>query len=139
MSRSLNKALLIGHVGADPELRTTPSGRRVASFSVATSRRWQTQAGQTQERTDWHRVVAWDRLAEVVERFLKRGDRVYVEGRIEYRSWEDSSGRTRYATEIIAQELILLGEPRSGPVGWVEEPDESAGSASWPEDDELPF
>jgi single-strand DNA-binding protein len=108
MSRSLNKAMLIGNVGADPEVRTTASGTRVASLSLATNRRWTDSDGRTREKTDWHRVIAWDRLADVVDRFVKRGDRLFVEGRVEYRSWEDASGQTRSATEIIAQELILL-------------------------------
>jgi single-strand DNA-binding protein len=108
MSRSLNKAVLIGNVGADPEVRTTAGGSRVASFSLATSRRWTTRDGREHEKTEWHRVVAWDRLAEDVERFVRKGDRVYAEGRLEYRTWEDASGRTRYATEIVAQELIPL-------------------------------
>ncbi|HEX7050952.1 MAG TPA: single-stranded DNA-binding protein [Longimicrobiales bacterium] len=111
MSRSLNRAMLIGNVGADPEVRTTAGGNRVASFSLATGRRWTGRDGQAHERTDWHRIIAWDRLAELTERFVRRGDRVYVEGRIEYRSWEDSSGRTRYATEVIAGDLIPLGGP----------------------------
>jgi len=109
MSRSLNKAVLIGHVGADPEVRTTAGGTRVATFSLATSRRWTTRDGREHEKTEWHRVVAWDRLAGDVERFVRKGDRVYAEGRLEYRTWEDASGRTRYATEIVAQELIPLG------------------------------
>ncbi|HEX6940323.1 MAG TPA: single-stranded DNA-binding protein [Longimicrobiales bacterium] len=113
MSRSLNKAMLIGNVGADPEVRTTAGGTRVASVSLATHRRWSDREGQAHERTDWHRVIAWDRLADVIERFVKRGDRLFVEGRIEYRSWEDSAGHTRYATEIIAQEVILLDNPKS--------------------------
>jgi single-strand DNA-binding protein len=108
MSRSLNKAVLIGHVGADPEVRTTAGGTRVATFSLATSRRWTTRDGREHEKTEWHRVVAWGRLAGDVERFVRKGDRVYAEGRLEYRTWEDASGRTRYATEIVAQELIPL-------------------------------
>ncbi len=112
MSRSLNKAMLIGNVGADPEVRTTATGTRVASFSLATHRRWTDSQGQAHEKTDWHRIIAWDRLADVVERFVKRGDRLFVEGRIEYRSWEDPAGQTRFATEIIAQEVILLDGPK---------------------------
>ncbi len=113
MSRSLNKALLIGHVGADPEVRTTASGTRVASLSLATSRRWSDRDGRTHEKTEWHRVIAWDRLADVVERYVKRGDRLFVEGRVEYRSWNDPSGQARYATEIIAQDVILLDSARA--------------------------
>lgn len=109
MSRSLNRAQLIGNLGADPELRSTTSGTRVATLSVATSRRWTDRSGQTQEKTEWHRVVCWDRLAEICERYLKRGDRVYVDGSIEYRQWEGQDGQTRYTTEIRARDMIMLG------------------------------
>ena len=109
MARSLNKAMIIGNLGADPEVRTTPGGTRVATLSVATSRSWTGKTGDQQERTEWHRIVAWDRLAEICERYLKKGDRVYVEGRIEYRQWEGKDGQTRYTTEIRAREMIMLG------------------------------
>jgi single-strand DNA-binding protein len=109
MSRSLNKAMIIGNLGADPEVRSTGSGTRVATLSVATSRSWTDRSGQTQEKTEWHRVVAWERLAEICERYLSKGDRVYVEGRIEYRQWEGQDGQTRYTTEIRAREMIMLG------------------------------
>ncbi|MDH3296779.1 MAG: single-stranded DNA-binding protein [Gemmatimonadota bacterium] len=109
MSRSLNKAQLIGNLGADPEIRSTTSGTRVATLSIATSRRWNDREGQQQEKTEWHRVVCWDKLAEICERFLKRGDRIYVEGSIEYRQWEGQDGQTKYTTEIRARELIMLG------------------------------
>lgn len=115
MTHSLNTALLIGNAGADPDLRTTGSGRRVASFPLATSRRWNAAGrGGVREKTEWHRVVAWDDLAEEVGRELRRGARVYVEGRLEYRTWQDRTGRMRYATEIIAQDLILLDSPMGG-------------------------
>lgn len=109
MSRSLNKAQLIGNLGADPELRSTTSGTRVATLSVATSRRWNNAEGQSQEKTEWHRVVCWDKLADICERYLKRGDRVYIEGSIEYRQWEGQDGQTKYTTEIRAREMIMLG------------------------------
>ncbi|MBX6363487.1 MAG: single-stranded DNA-binding protein [Gemmatimonadetes bacterium] len=115
MSRSLNKVMLIGNVGADPELRTTPGGRRVATFSLATGRRFTSRDGQQHEKTEWHRIVAWDRLAETAERAVRRGEPVYVEGRIEYRSWEDNAGRTRYATEIVADDLLVLGPRGEAP------------------------
>jgi single-strand DNA-binding protein len=111
MSRSLNRAVLIGNVGGVPELRTTASGSRVATFSLATSRRWTDHTGRAQERTEWHRVVAWDPLAEVAARRLRKGDRVYLSGRVEYRSWDGPGGRRRHATEILAEDLILLGGP----------------------------
>ena len=116
MSRSLNKAQLIGNLGADPEIRSTTSGTRVATLSIATSRRWNNAQGQQQEKTEWHRVVCWDKLAEICERYLKRGDRVYVEGSIEYRQWEGQDGQTKYTTEIRARELIMLGGRDGGDV-----------------------
>lgn len=109
MARSLNKVMLIGNLGADPEIRSTTSGTRVATISLATSRSWTGAGGDQQEKTEWHRVIAWDRLAEIVERYLKKGDRVYIEGRIEYRQWEGQDGQTRYTTEIRAREMIMLG------------------------------
>jgi len=114
MSRSLNKAQIIGNLGADPEIRSTTSGTRVATLSVATSRSWQDRSGQRQEKTEWHRVVCWDKLAEICERYLKRGDRVYIEGRIEYRQWEGQDGQTKYTTEIRAREMIMLGGSGDG-------------------------
>lgn len=115
MSRSLNKATLIGNLGADPEVRATAGGTRVANFRIATGRKFTDKSGQEQENTQWHTIVAWDKLADVVERFLKKGERVYVEGEIEYRQYEakDGSG-TRYVTEIRARELIMLGTGRDG-------------------------
>ncbi|MEE8117678.1 MAG: single-stranded DNA-binding protein [Gemmatimonadales bacterium] len=112
MSRSLNKVMLIGNLGADPEVRSTANGSRVATLSVATSRQWTSQAGERQEKTEWHRVVLWNsrvsQLADIAEKYLKKGDRVYIEGRIEYRTWEDREGKTRYTTEINAREMLML-------------------------------
>ncbi|MFN2572007.1 MAG: single-stranded DNA-binding protein [Gemmatimonadales bacterium] len=124
MSRSLNKVMIIGNLGADPEVRSTNNGSRVATLSVATSRQWTGNAGEKQEKTEWHRVICWNNkgsgLADVAEKYLKKGDKVYVEGRIEYRTWEDREKQTRYVTEIIARELIMLGSRGSAaaaPVG----------------------
>lgn len=114
MSRSLNKAMIIGNLGTDPEVRSTSGGSRVATLSVATSRRWTSRSGEPQERTEWHRVVCWEKLGEICERYLKKGDRVYIEGRIEYRQWEGQDGQTRYTTEIRARELIMLGSGGEG-------------------------
>ena len=112
MSRSLNKIMLIGNLGADPEVRSTNNGTRVATISLATSRQWTTQAGEKQEKTEWHRCVVWNTrssgLADVVEKYLKKGDRVYVEGRIEYRTWQDREGQTRYTTEVNVRDLVML-------------------------------
>src|SRR2546422_9224830 len=105
--------MLIGNLGADPEVRSTNNGSRVATLSVATSRQWTGQGGEKQEKTEWHRVICWNNkgsgLADIAEKFLKKGDKVYIEGRIEYRTWEDREKQTRYTTEIIARELIMLG------------------------------
>jgi single-strand DNA-binding protein len=112
VSRSLNKVTLIGNLGADPEVRSTSNGSRVATLSLATSRRWKNQAGEQQEKTEWHRVILWNNkgstLADLAERYMKKGDKIYVEGSIEYRSWQDREGQTRYTTEITAREVILL-------------------------------
>jgi single-strand DNA-binding protein len=121
VSRSLNKVMLIGNLGADPEVRSTNNGSRVATLSVATSRQWNSPSGEKQEKTEWHRVVCWNnkgaQLADVAEKFMKKGDRIYVEGRIEYRTWEDREKQTRYTTEIIAREVLMLGSPRGGSEG----------------------
>ncbi|MGH7559908.1 MAG: single-stranded DNA-binding protein [Gemmatimonadales bacterium] len=112
MSRSLNRVQLIGNLGADPEVRSIANGGRVANVSLATSRRWKGANGENQEKTEWHRLVLWNNrganLADTVERFCKKGDKIYVEGSIEYRSWQDKEGQTRYMTEINVRELILL-------------------------------
>ena len=112
MSRSLNKVMLIGNLGADPEVRSTSNGSRVATLSLATSRQWTTKAGEKQEKTEWHRCVVWNSrqtgLADVVEKYLKKGDRIYVEGRIEYRTWQDKEGQTRYTTEINVRDMVML-------------------------------
>jgi single-strand DNA-binding protein len=138
MNRGLNRTMLIGNVGASPELRTTRGGVRLASFSLATSRRWTDDAARTHEKTEWHRVVAWDRLADLVGRVVRKGDRLYVEGRVEYRSWPDASGRTRHATEIIVEDLIPLDAPvvAALPMTDLEPP---AGGSPFPTGDDLPF
>ena len=121
MSRSLNKVMLIGNLGADPEVRSTNNGSRVATISLATSRQWTGQAKEKQEKTEWHRVICWNNkgapLADVAEKYMKKGDRVYVEGRIEYRTWEDREKQTRYVTEVIAREVILLSSRGGGEGG----------------------
>ena len=121
MSRSLNKVTLIGNLGSDPEVRSTTGGNRVATFSLATSRSWNDASGAKQEKTEWHRCVVWNSkvstLADIVERYVKKGDKLYVEGRIEYRQWQDKDGQTKYSTEINVRELIMLGSPRGGGAG----------------------
>jgi len=117
VSRSLNKVQLIGNLGADPEVRSTNNGSRVATLSVATSRQWTSKSGEKQEKTEWHRVILWNtnfsKLADIAEKYCKKGDKVYIEGAVEYRTWQDREGQTKYTTEINGRELILLGG-RSG-------------------------
>ena len=114
MSKSLNKVMLMGNLGADPEVRSTSNGGRVATVSLATGRQWKGADGTKQEKTAWHRVIFWNgkgggqQLADLVERYCKKGDKIYVEGEIEYRTWQDKEGQTRYSTEINGRELILL-------------------------------
>jgi single-strand DNA-binding protein len=121
VSRSLNKVMLIGNLGSDPEVRSTTGGNRVATFSLATSRSWNSSSGEKQEKTEWHRCVVWNTkgtgLADVVEKYCKKGDKIYVEGRIEYRQWQDKENQTRYSTEINVRELLMLGGGRGASGG----------------------
>jgi single-strand DNA-binding protein len=113
--RSVNKAILIGNLGRDPELRHTASGKAVATFTIATNRTWTAPDGNTQEETEWHNIVAWDRLAEICQQYLQKGRKVYIEGRIQTRSWDDKqSGQKRYMTEIVANQMIILDAPGRG-------------------------
>ena len=105
---SLNKVMIIGNLGTDPELRFTQGGQAVANFNVATNERWTDKSGQTQERTEWHRVVVWGRQAENCEKYLSKGRQVYVEGRLQTREWDDKDGNKRYTTEIVAQNVQFL-------------------------------
>jgi single-strand DNA-binding protein len=152
MARSLNKVMLIGNLGKDPEMRYTPAGVPVASFSMATSESWRDQDGNTQERTEWHNIVAWRKLAEICAEYLKKGKKVYIEGRIQTRSFDDkNTGQKRYMTEIVADNMIMLdsggmrggeGAPERG-----RSVDTQATGSTSPEgaepgkspDDDLPF
>jgi len=104
----INKVILIGNLGADPEMRYTQNGTPVATFSLATTERRKGQDGQAQELTEWHRIVAWQRLAEICGEYLSKGSKVYIEGRLQTRKWKDNSGNDRYTTEIIAREMKML-------------------------------
>jgi single-strand DNA-binding protein len=112
MGRGLNKVIIIGYVGRDPEMRYTPSGRPVTSFSVATSRTWVSAEGERREETEWFNVVAWGNLAEICKAHLTKSQQVYVEGRLQTRGWEDESGKKHFRTELVANEMILLGDRR---------------------------
>ncbi len=125
MSRGLNKLMIIGHLGRDPEMRYTPSGKPVTTFSVATSRTWHSADGERHEETEWFNVVAWSSLAEVCNQHLKKGQQVYVEGRLQTRRWEDGDGKMHFATEVVAREMIMLGSRQENLVQKVDhEPDE---------------
>jgi len=108
MARSLNRATLIGNMTRDPELRYTPQGTAVCTFSVATNRQWKTESGDTKDEAEFHRIVAWDKLAEICSQLLGKGKRVFVEGRIQTRKWEDKDGNPRTTTEIVISDMLLL-------------------------------
>ena len=116
MSRSLNKIMLIGNVGNDPDVRTTSSGTPIANMSLATTRTWKDGSGEQREKTEWHRLTVWGKLADVVERYVKKGDRLYVEGRIEY-SESESDGQKKYWTDVNVVEMVMLGSPGAGGEG----------------------
>ena len=117
MSRSLNKVMLIGNVGSDPEVRSTASGTRVAKMSLATNRSFQDRSGQQQERTDWHRLTFFGKLADIVEQWVHKGDKIFVEGRVEYSQTQDDQGGTRYWTDIVVNEMMMLGGQGGGGEG----------------------
>ena len=147
---SVNKVIIVGNVGRDPELRYTQSGQPVASFSIATNERFKDKDGNWKDRTEWHRIVAWARLAEICGEYLRKGSQVYVEGRIQTRDWEDKEGNKRQTTEIIALGMQMLGrrggdgggpsmsddgnQTRGGGGGGEDMPPPSGGA-----DDEIPF
>jgi single-strand DNA-binding protein len=144
-SRSINKIILIGNLGQDPELRYTSSGVAVASFSMATSESWKDQDGNVQEKTQWHKLVAWRKLAEIVGEYLKKGSKVYVEGRIQYRSYDDKNGVKRDITEIVVDQMLMLDSKgashanasSAGPAApSVQQPAEEPGADKV---DDLPF
>jgi single-strand DNA-binding protein len=154
--RSVNKVILIGNLGADPEVRRTASGQQVATLRLATNERWNDRDGNRQERTEWHRVIAWARLAEIAGEYMRKGRQVFVEGRLQTRQWQDQQGQTRYTTEIVAQNIMMLGGrgdadfdaegPRAGvgmrttePVSDEAPPDEDLGPVGGEEDSDLPF
>lgn len=112
MSRGLNKVMIIGHLGRDPEMRFTPTGRPVTTFSVATSRSWNTSDGERRTETEWFNVVAWGNLAEICNQYLSKGQQVYIDGRLQTRHWEDQDGNRHSAIEIVANEMIMLGDRR---------------------------
>ena len=114
-SRGVNKAVILGNVGDDPSIRYMPNGKAVANFTVATSESWKDQQGQKQERTEWHRCTAYDKLAEIIGEYIKKGSKLYLEGKLQTRKWQDQQGQDRYTTEIIVSDMQMLdGKPQQG-------------------------
>jgi single-strand DNA-binding protein len=135
MTRSLNKVMIIGRLGRDPEMRYTPSGRPVTTFSVATTRSWNTTDGERRSETEWFNIVAWGNLAEICKQFLTKGQQVFVEGRLQTRYWDDNEGNRHSSTEVVANEMIMLGDRRDNNQQ-VEEVEETYPAN---EEDEFPF
>lgn len=135
MARGLNKVMVIGHLGRDPEMRFTPSGRPVTSFSLASSRSWKTSDGERRSETEWFNVVAWGSLAEICNQYLKKGQQVYIEGRLQNRRWEDEEGNKRNTTEIVSREMIMLGSRRDQK----DEEGEDIEAADSGEEEDFPF
>jgi len=148
-SRSVNKVILIGNLGGDPELRHTVSNIPVVNFTVATNENWVNKEGVREERTEWHRVVAWRRLAEICHEYLRKGTQVYIEGKLQTRTWEDQNGQKRFMTEVVADEMVILGQRGAEAGGQASEDvtsKESTEGSDYGEfqppaegDDDLPF
>lgn len=147
MARGVNKVTLIGNLGNDPELRSTQSGSAVANITLATSESWRDKETQeTKERVEWHRVIFFGRLAEVVNEYLRKGSQVYVEGRIQTRKWQDKDGNDRYTTEIVANEMQMLGSrgtnsesPANQQSASTSQPTSQSAIVNEPFDDDIPF
>ena len=147
----VNKVIIIGRLGSDPEVKTISSGQNVAKLSIATSDNWTDQSGQKQERTEWHRIVAWGRLADLCGKYLSKGRQVYLEGRLQTRSWEDQQGQKKYTTEIVANTIQFLGaagEQRDNANSYTPTTSNNAGASntqdfgpepSFDANDEIPF
>lgn len=152
----LNKVLLIGNLGKDPEMRSLPSGQSVASFTLATSRRWKDQGGQRQEQTEWHNIVVFGKQAEIAGQYLTKGKQIYIEGRIQTRSWDDrQSGEKKYRTEIVCDNFQMLGSRGGGEADGASRPaggssygggggggssfDDQGGGGGFGDDDDIPF
>jgi len=129
----MNKAQIIGNLGSDPEVRYTPKGTPVATFSVATTERWKGQDGQQQEHTEWHRIVVWRKLAEICGEYLKKGSKVYIEGKMQTRKWQDQQGNDRYTTEIIGTSMEMLSGQQNNA------PENNPGPPPGHEGEDVPF
>ena len=136
MSRGLNKIMIIGNLGRDPEMRYTPSGRPVTTFTVVTNRSWNTADGEKHTEAEWFNIVSWGNLAEICKQYLTKGQQVYVEGRVQTRRWEDNEGVKHTSFEVVASEMMILGERRESREGMQNNHTNEAVS---PEEDEFPF
>ncbi len=140
---SVNKVILIGNLGKDPDLRYTPGGQAVASFTMATNEKWRDKEGNMQDKTEWHNIVVWGRQAEIAKEYLAKGRPAYIEGRLQTRSWDDKDGNKRYITEIVAQRIQFLGSREQGAGASSGSGGEMPPEAPQPdlaaEDDDLPF
>ncbi|MEJ2093882.1 MAG: single-stranded DNA-binding protein [Gammaproteobacteria bacterium] len=148
MARGVNKVILIGNLGNDPDIRYTQGGAAVANISLATAESWRDKdSGEQQERTEWHRIVFFGRLAEIVGEYLKKGSQIYVEGRLQTRKWQDKEGKDRYTTEIVANEMQMLGSRSGGSANYDQSPPKTEESSSSSKvtatqdefDDDIPF
>jgi len=139
MSRGLNKVQIIGHLGKDPEMRYTPSGRPVTTFSVAVSRSWNSADGERHMETEWFNVVAWGNLAEICKQYLVKGQQVYIEGRLQTRRWDDKEGQKHTSVEIVANEMMMLGDRRDATNNQPHETEAAPTENGAAAEDEFPF
>ena len=137
----LNKIMLIGYLGQEPELRSTPNGTPYARFSVATTEKWRAQDGQMQSQTEWHRVIAWNKLGEICGQYLHKGSKVYIEGKSQTRSWEDDAGIKRYSTQVVVREMKMLDSRRDSAEQYEEDyaHDQQQSFSSGVDEEEMPF
>jgi len=140
MSRGLNKVMIIGHLGRDPEMRYTPSGRPVTTFTIAVSRSWNTADGERRTETEWFNIVAWGNLAEICKQYLYKGQQVYIDGRLQTRRWEDKEGQKHTSVEVVANEMMMLGDRRENS-SQTQESTEQTDEIAEPiaDEDEFPF
>ena len=140
---SVNKVILIGHLGKDPDVRHSQSGATITSFSLATNETWNNKDGQREERTEWHRIVVFGKLADICGQYLKKGKQVFIEGRLQTRSWEDRDGNKRYTTEVVASNMTMLGRAGDMPSDEyappIQESDFQEPSMDSPREDDIPF
>ncbi len=137
--RGVNKVILVGNLGKDPEVRYTPSGMAVCNFSIATTENWKDKEGNKQDKTEWHKIVTFGKLAEISGEYLAKGKQIYIEGRLQTRSWDDKSGVKHYTTEVVASEMLMLGGPKDSGKGSPAASATAAEEPPPPDMDDVPF